>query len=74
MSEMSIQHLKRLLSDRLLEVVGVSGIGSSEGRLNVYLEDESTTTKKEVKKIVRSVAGDDAAVNFVVTGPFRATK
>jgi len=63
--------LKRRLSPLLLGIKGVSGVGVPGGRLTVYLESEDEDIRRRVQKVAAEVA-PGAALQFQVTGPFRA--
>jgi len=68
-----VMKLKRLVSSRLLQIPGVSGVGLPGDRLTVYLDHDydSDRLRSEVRAVVRSIA-PSAEVAFLVRGPFRA--
>jgi len=67
----NLQELKKNLSPRLLQIAGVSGVGTAGGKLTVYLDEDLPGIKHKVLDIVGDCASD-ADVQFVVTGVFRA--
>jgi hypothetical protein len=64
--------LKRRLSPLLLGIKGVSGLGLPGGRLTVYLEADDDEVRRSVEKVA-SDAAPGTALQFQVTGPFRAS-
>jgi len=70
--ELDPLELKRRLSPLLLEIKGVSGIGLPGGRLTVYLEADDDKVRRSVEKVASEVA-PGVALQFQVTGPFRAS-
>jgi hypothetical protein len=66
-----VRGLKTRLSPRLLAIRGVVGLGLPGGRLTVYLEEDSEAVRARVREAVEAEE-KDAAVDFVVSGRFRA--
>jgi hypothetical protein len=63
--------VKQLVSPRLLEIPGVSGVGVPGDILTVYLERDSDQVRRKVRAVVNTVA-PSADIAFSVTGRFRA--
>ena len=68
--EADIRKLKQRLSDRLLGIQGVSGIGIPGGRLTVYLAEDSEAVRQGVADLFQAEA-PGTPVSYVVTGAFR---
>ncbi len=66
---MDLSEIKKLVSDRLLEVPEVSGIGIRAGALMVYLERDSESVRQKVEAVLQDAA-PDTPFAYVVTGPF----
>lgn len=66
-SDADAYEVKHLVSRKVLQVRGVSGVGTREGRLTVYLEYDSVELKEEITTVVESVA-PGCSLEFVVTG------
>ena len=66
-----LQQIKRRLSPRLLGIKGVSGLGLPNGRLTVYLAEDSEVVRRDVAAVLAAEA-PDTPVAYVATGPFRA--
>jgi hypothetical protein len=54
-------------------VSGVSGVGVPQGRLTVYLAEDTPTVRRSVADTLKKLECE-TPVDFVVTGPFRALK
>jgi hypothetical protein len=65
-----LQELKRRLSPRLLAIPGVSGVGIQDGKLAVYLAEDSDAVRQQAQDIIESEAKDQQVV-YTVTGAFR---
>lgn len=63
--------LKKLVSARLTDIPGVTGVGLPQGRLTVYLAQDLPGIRQRVREIV-GAEDDQEAVDFVVSGEFRA--
>jgi hypothetical protein len=62
--------LKRLLSDELLGLPGIEGVGLPGGKLTVYLSVDSIVIRQRVIDLVNQVA-PGTPVNFVTSDRFR---
>ena len=62
--------LKRLLSPRLLDVEGVSGLGLPGGKLTVYLSEDTEEVRGRVREVIAKLA-PKTELAFEFTGPFR---
>jgi hypothetical protein len=63
--------VKKKVSPQLLSVAGVSGVGVPQGRLTVYLAEDTPTVRRSVADTLQQLECD-TPVDFVLTGPFRA--
>ena len=70
LSELELRNVKKRVSPQLLSLTGISGVGISEGRLAVYLENDSKSVRQAVDKVMGNVA-PGVPVLYVVTGKFR---
>lgn len=62
--------LKRLLSPRLLDVEGVSGLGLPGGKLTVYLSEDTEEVRGRVREVIAKLA-PKTELAFEFTGPLR---
>lgn len=72
-----LRAVKRKVADRLLgtaPVRGVSGVGTPDGRLTVYLEDDSPKLREAVEKLLKDeqLIDEQTRPAFVTTGAFHA--
>jgi hypothetical protein len=70
-SDADLRQLKRRLSHRLLRIDGVCGIGLPNGRLTVYLAEDSAGVRRDVDTVLATEA-PYTPVAYVATGSFRA--
>jgi hypothetical protein len=73
----NLRAVKRKVADRLLgdpDVRGVSGVGTPNGRLTVYLEDDNPELRQAIEKLLKDEAliDDRTRPAFVTTGTFHA--
>jgi hypothetical protein len=61
-----LREIKRRLSDRLLEIPGVSGVGIPAGRFTVYLEQDTRDVRERVIALLNAEA-PGMQVDFIVT-------
>ncbi len=66
-----LREIKRRISRKLLEIPGVSGVGTHGGVLTIYLAEDRKELRQKVAAVLKS-ACPDVPFAFVVTGPFRA--
>ena len=71
MSNSDLKQLKRRLSPQLLRIDGVRGVGLPNGRLTVYLAEDSAGVRRDVDTVL-STEAPNMPVTYVATGPFRA--
>jgi hypothetical protein len=64
---------KKKLSPKLLRLPEVSGVGTPEGKLTVYLVLDTPETRRKVRSVVEAEAPDASDVRFVTTGAFSAS-
>jgi hypothetical protein len=65
----SLVDVKRKLSDTLLNVPGVTGVGLRGDRIVVYLETHDAATQRKVERLARAAAPNSPVI-LEVTGPF----
>jgi hypothetical protein len=70
MSPPDARELKRTLGPPLLEISGVSGIGTPAGRLTVYLERDDPSVRRRVEEVVERLL-PGVPIAFETTGRFR---
>lgn len=63
--------IKRRLSDRLLRIPGVTGLGIPAGRLAVYLEQDTQAARERAMALLNAEA-PGTPVEFIVTGVLRS--
>lgn len=66
----TLLEVKRRISDALLDIDGVSGVGLRGNRVVVYLESDAAGTRKRVEKVTTRLAAG-VTVEYEVTGGFR---
>jgi len=69
-SAAELREIKRRLSDLILRIPGVSGLGLPRNTLTVYLEEDSATARQAVAELVENEA-PGTPVAYMVTGAFR---
>lgn len=66
----TLLEVKRRISDALLDIDGVSGVGLRGDRVVVYLESDDAGTRTRVQKIATRLASEVAVV-YEVAGRFK---
>lgn len=66
-----LREIKKRLSPRILEIPGVSGVGIPQGKLTVYLKEESEQARRKVAELV-GAESPGIVYSFLVTGAFSA--
>ena len=66
-----LREIKQRLSNRLMRIPGVSGVGLSAGRLTVYLERDAEPTRQEATALLRTEASG-VPFDFVIAGVFKS--
>jgi hypothetical protein len=66
----TLLEVKRRISDALLDIDGVSGVGLRDDRVVVYLESDDAGTRKRAEKVATRLAAG-VIVEYEVTGAFR---
>jgi hypothetical protein len=67
-----IQEIKRRVSDQLLQIPGVTGLGIPAGRLTVYLERDTRVARERAMALLNAEA-PGTPVDFIVTGVIRSS-
>jgi hypothetical protein len=71
-SEDSLATAKKRLSDRLLPLPFVSGVGSPNGVLTIYLAHSLAPNELQNLKSILAAEAPEKTVEFVTTGDFSA--
>ena len=66
-----LRKIKRRLSDQVLQIPGVSGLGIPAGRLTVYLERDTRVAREKVTALLNAEA-PGTPVDLIVTGVLRS--